>query len=101
MVRGPGRGLHQGQPRAAPGLAEQTPDDVRRYLTELGGIGRMSDWQFRQSVDAIQKLLELVGMPWLREVDWDFWRDSARALPTQRAAVGRPPERGDPAASPA
>ena len=61
----------------------------------------MSDWQFRQSVDAIQKLLELVGMPWLREVDWDFWRDSARALPTQRAAVGRPPERGDPAASPA
>lgn len=37
-------------------LAEQTPDDVRRYLSDLGRIGRINDWQFRQSVDAIQKL---------------------------------------------
>ncbi len=28
----------------------------------------MEDWQFRQAVDAIQKLLELVGVTWLQEL---------------------------------
>jgi len=70
-------------------LAEHTPADVHRYLSELGGIGRISDWQFRQSVDAIQKLFELVGAPWLREVDWDFWRDSARTLPANHPTIAR------------
>ena len=70
-------------------LAEQTPADVHRYLSELGRIGRISDWQFRQSVDAIQKLFELVGAPWLREVDWDFWRDSARTLPANHPTIAR------------
>jgi hypothetical protein len=43
---------------------EHTPADVHRYLSDLGRIGRigrMNDWQFRQSVDAIQKLFERVG----------------------------------------
>jgi integron integrase len=70
-------------------LAEHTPADVHRYLSDLGGIGRISDWQFRQSVDAIQKLFELVGVPWLREVDWDFWRDSARTLPANHPTIAR------------
>ena len=70
-------------------LVEQTPADVHRYLSDLGGIGRISDWQFRQSVDAIQKLFELVGVPWLREVDWDFWRDSARTLPANHPTIAR------------
>lgn len=45
-------------------LMEHTPADVHRYLSDLGRIGRigrMNDWQFRQSVDAIQKLFERVG----------------------------------------
>lgn len=70
-------------------LAEQTPADVHRHLSELGRIGRISDWQFRQSVDAIQKLFELVGAPWLREVDWDFWRDSAQTLPANHPTIAR------------
>ncbi|MBS1222820.1 MAG: integrase [Proteobacteria bacterium] len=70
-------------------FVEQTPADVHRYLSDLGGIGRISDWQFRQSVDAIQKLFELVGVPWLREVDWDFWRDSARTLPANHPTIAR------------
>jgi integron integrase len=70
-------------------LIEHTPADIHRHLSDLGRIGRISDWQFRQSVDAIQKLFELVGVPWLREVDWDFWRDSARTLPTNHPTIAR------------
>ncbi len=90
-------------------LAEQTPDDVRRHLSDLGRIGRMNDWQFRQSVDAIQKLFELVGVPWLREVDWEFWRDSAHALPANYPTIARasspppaspPPDGASPAKEP-
>ena len=68
---------------------EHTPADIHRHLSDLGGIGRINDWQFRQSVDAIQKLFELVGVPWLREVDWDFWRDSARTLPANHPTIAR------------
>ena len=53
-------------------LVEHVPADIHRHLSDLGGIGRISDWQFRQSVEAIQKWLERVGVPWLGEVDWDF-----------------------------
>ncbi len=70
-------------------LVEHTPADVHRYLTNLGRIDRISDWQFRQSVDAIQKLFELVGAPWLPEVDWDFWRDSAQTLPAHHPTIAR------------
>jgi integron integrase len=70
-------------------LMEHTPADIHGHLSDLGGIGRINDWQFRQSVDAIQKLFELVGVPWLREVDWDFWQDSAQTLPTNHPTLAR------------
>jgi hypothetical protein len=53
-------------------LTEHRPADVNGYLAELGRLGRLEDWRFRQVVDAIQKLLELVGVSWLREVDWQY-----------------------------
>jgi len=70
-------------------LVEHTPADIHRHLSDLGRIDRISDWQFRQSVDAIQKLFELVGVPWLHEMDWDFWRDSARTLPVNHPTLAR------------
>ncbi len=70
-------------------LVEQTPADVHRYLSDLGRIGRINDWQFRQSVDTIQKLFEMVGVPRLGEVDWNFWRDSARTLPVNHPTIAR------------
>jgi len=79
-------------------LAEQTSDDVRRYLSDLGRLGRMNDWQFRQSVDAIQKLFDLAGVPWSHEMDWDYWRDSARALPATHPTIAR--ASGQPPAAP-
>src|SRR5215510_2514119 len=36
-------------------LTEHTPQDVTDYLEKLGRIGRMTEWQYCQTVDAIQK----------------------------------------------
>ena len=38
-------------------LADHTPQDVTDYLEKLGRTGRMTDWQYRQTVDAIQQVV--------------------------------------------
>ena len=35
-------------------LADHTPQDVTDYLEKLGRIGSIADWQYRQTVDALQ-----------------------------------------------
>lgn len=80
-------------------LGEHRPADVTGYLADLGRLGRMQDWQFRQAVDALQKLFELVGVSWLREVDWRYWRESARSLPTDHPTLARSLPLGDGAAA--
>ncbi len=70
-------------------LAEHTPDDVNGYLTRLGRKDGMKDWQFRQAVDAIRILFLLVKAPWLEQVDWDHWKDSARSLSPDHATIAR------------
>ncbi len=70
-------------------LADQTPADVNTYLADLGRKTGLKAWQFRQAVDAIQKLFELVGMNWLGEVDWAHWRDSAQGLEATHPTVAR------------
>ncbi len=49
----------------------------------------MEDWQFRQAVDALRKLFELVGVSWMHEVDWRYWRESARSLPADHPTIAR------------
>ncbi len=63
-------------------LAEQGPADVDDDLAALGRAPGLKGRQFRQAVDAIQILFQLAGVDWLARVDWDHWRDSARALGT-------------------
>lgn len=70
-------------------LSEQGPEDVTAYLAELGRLGRMEDWQFRQAVDALEKLFELIGAPWRGEVDWAYWRESAHSLPPDHPTLAR------------
>ncbi|CAK0771838.1 integrase/recombinase XerD [Gammaproteobacteria bacterium] len=70
-------------------LLEHQPEDVAKYLSELGRIGGMNEGQFRQAVDAIQKLFELIGVPWLREVDWHYWRESAQPLSPNHPTIAR------------
>ncbi|CAK0774570.1 Integrase/recombinase [Gammaproteobacteria bacterium] len=49
----------------------------------------MSDGQFSQAVDAIQKLFELIAIPWLTEVDWNYWRGSAQSLLPNHPTIAR------------
>lgn len=70
-------------------LAEHQVEDVTGYLSALGRIGSMDGGQFRQTVDAIQELFELVGVSWLNEVDWQYWKDSAQSLPSDHPTIAR------------
>ena len=61
-------------------LADHRPEDVAIYFKEQGRQGKIKDWQFRQTVDAIQNLFTMLDTPWLSEVDWKYWMDSSSSL---------------------
>jgi hypothetical protein len=70
-------------------LAALEAGDVDRYLADLGKQAALKDWQFRQAIDAIRILFELVGVDWLDAVDWNQWRASARQLERNHPTVAR------------
>lgn len=70
-------------------LAEHSAGDVTGYFESVGRIGGIADWQFEQIVDAIQNLLLTAGVATVDEVDWAYWRDSARALPSDHPTIAR------------
>lgn len=70
-------------------LASLTSQDIADYFTDLGKDASLAPWQFRQAVDAIQNLYNIVSTEWASQFDWNYWRDSAKALETQHASVAR------------
>ena len=63
-------------------LAAHCPEDVNAYLKKQAENSRIADWQFRQIVDAIQKLWEMLGVGWFKNVDWEHWLHSASLTDT-------------------
>jgi hypothetical protein len=72
-------------------LAHHGADDINTYLRTLGRKSDMTDWRFRQSVDAIQNLFMTAGIPSIEGVDWSFWRDCAITLSPDHATLAREP----------
>jgi integron integrase len=70
-------------------LAEHTPQDVTAYLETVGRGSNMPDWQYRQTVQAIQHLLRLSEAAWTQQFDWDYWQASARPLPSNHPTIAR------------
>ena len=70
-------------------LAEHTPQDVTDYLEKLGRIGRMTDWQYGQTVDAIQHLCLMGEVAWAPQFDWAYWKASARTLTVHHPTIAR------------
>lgn len=70
-------------------LKQHTREDVNGYLEQTGRLDGIADWQFAQIVDAIQNLLLTAKLPVAAEVEWDFWRASARTLETNHPTVAR------------
>jgi len=77
--------------KAFPGkrLAEHDRRDVTGYLEALGRLDRIQDWQFRQIVAAVEILHSIAGSAANDEVDWGWWRDSARTLDAEHPTIAR------------
>lgn len=61
-------------------LTDHGPDEVGQFLEKVLRQNKLSDWQFRQVVDAMQNLFDMLRVPWFSEVDWQNWIDSASTL---------------------
>jgi hypothetical protein len=75
------------------GLSALTPDQVTDYLRCMSARADLADWQVRQIVDALHRLLvDLAQVPAGKGVDWDCWWEGQRTLRTStghRAEYGR------------
>src|SRR4029450_11828612 len=106
------RAAHSLHPVTHPPLADHTPQEVTAYLEKRGRPDRLTDWQYRQIVAALQQALCLAGVAWAPPFDWADWNAAARPLPASPPPSARevtPPTRighaeprrthgGDPAA---
>lgn len=71
-------------------LADCTADDLTQYLTELGSGGALEDWQFRQTVDALQIMMtKVLNVPGAADFDWAYWRASAQQLKPTHPTLAR------------
>ena len=70
-------------------LVDHQQDDVTNYLKKQGEIGRKTDWQFYQTIEAIRTLLELAENKRFEHFDWGHWLDSARSLGPDHATLAR------------
>lgn len=70
-------------------LVDHTPDDVLKYLRKISKMNGLSDWQFRQSIDAIQNLFVLLEVKWINEIDWKHWLESSTSLSTSHPTIAR------------
>jgi len=71
-------------------LTTHGPDEVTSWLEDLGRNRRLTDWQFRQAVDALRLLFaKFLTMPWADQVDWDGWITAAQVLPVDHPTIAR------------
>ena len=70
-------------------LADHTPQDVTVYLEKLGRSRSLTDWHYRQTVEAIRQVLLLAKVAWAQQFDWAYWKASARTLPGNHPTLAR------------
>ncbi|KAA6183499.1 integron integrase [Thiohalocapsa marina] len=73
-------------------MRQVSADQVTAFLTRYPREHRLTGWQFRQLVDALQWLLvDLSGNEAAARLDWDYWRSAGETLtadhPTVAAAL--------------
>ncbi|MCF8004096.1 MAG: integron integrase [Chromatiaceae bacterium] len=73
-------------------LSEVSTAEITAFFPRYAREKQLNDWQFRQTVDALQLLLiDLAQSSAARAVDWDHLRESGRELqashPTRAAAM--------------
>ncbi|MCK4704721.1 MAG: integron integrase, partial [Gammaproteobacteria bacterium] len=72
------------------GLRTHSEQHVVDFFTEIGREGGLSDWQFRQSVDAIRILFCCLLQSDLgTTVDWKYWSDASKRLSPAHVTLAR------------
>ncbi len=62
-------------------LSRVTAEEIAGYLQEVSAQAQLTDWQFRQLVDALQLLFVDLGQCAAgNEIDWDWWKAGGRLL---------------------
>ncbi len=49
----------------------------------------MTDWHYRQTVEAIQHVLLIAEVAWAQQCDWAYWKASAQTLPVNHPPIAR------------
>jgi integron integrase len=71
-------------------LQAHTPETIEQWLQHIGRSERLTDWQFRQKVDALRLLFShLLKVPWAGSFDWDRWSSGAKSLGRNHPTVAR------------
>lgn len=71
-------------------LRTHSAEHIVKFFTEIGREGRLSDWQFKQTVDAIRILFcKLLQLDLCSAVDWDYWAEASRRLTPAHATLAR------------
>ncbi len=71
-------------------LRSHSADSVERWLLRVGRNPNMTDWQFRQKVDALRILMgHFLKLPWSQSFDWDRWSSGAQALESDHPTIAR------------
>ena len=71
-------------------LRSHSPQHVVDFFTEMGREGKLSDWQFRQSVDAIRILFCCLLRSELgSSVDWEYWLKASKRLSPTHVTLAR------------
>ncbi|MFQ5643753.1 MAG: integron integrase [Thiogranum sp.] len=77
-------------------LSTLTAEDIEHYLKMKGRNEKLTDWQFRQLVDALRILFTgVVSSAWANSFDWAGWKAGARELPADHATIARRTVSGD------
>ncbi len=71
-------------------LRSHTAESVERWLVRIGRNPNLTEWQFRQKVDALRILMgHLLKLPWSQTFDWDRWSSGAQALESDHPTLAR------------
>jgi integron integrase len=76
-------------------LSGLSADEITGFFPRYAREQRLTDWQYRQTVDAVQLLLvDLAGSDAASQVEWDFCREAGAELPAEHPtlAAASPPD---------
>ncbi len=71
-------------------MGEVAAEQITAFFLGHAREQRLSEWQFRQMVDAVQLLLiELTVSAGARELDWDYWKEAGKELGEEHPTLAR------------